>query len=120
MPDRLKNRRMTRRLVVLAAILPALARGQGSSAAHPTDTVSAPISNVTYDVTFDRRTAQGRAIGVEMSFATDGSGPVILSLPAWTPGAYEITNFARWVVGFTATSGGKPLPWDKIDFDTWR
>ncbi len=51
---------------------------------------------------------------------TTGGAPVILSLPAWTPGAYEISNFARWVTEFAATSDGKPLTWDKMDFDTWR
>jgi predicted metalloprotease with PDZ domain len=49
-----------------------------------------------------------------------GTAPVVLSLPAWTPGAYEISNFARWVVGFEATGDGKPVTWDKLDFDTWR
>ena len=33
-----------------------------------------------------------------MSFTTAGKEPVILSLPAWTPGAYEISYFARWVL----------------------
>ena len=45
---------------------------------------------------------------------------MLLSLPAWTPGAYEITNFARWVSDFTPTAGGRPLAWDKLDYDTWR
>ena len=37
-----------------------------------------------------------------MSFDVAGPGPVLLSLPAWTPGAYELTCFARWVADFTA------------------
>ena len=45
---------------------------------------------------------------------------MVLSLPAWTPGAYEISNFSRWVVGFEATGDGKALTWDKLDYDTWR
>jgi predicted metalloprotease with PDZ domain len=55
-----------------------------------------------------------------MTFSVTGTGPVLLSLPAWTPGAYEITEFAKWVIGFSATSGGKPLTWDKLDINTWR
>jgi predicted metalloprotease with PDZ domain len=55
-----------------------------------------------------------------MTFTADGSGPVVLSLPAWTPGAYEISNFAQKVVAFEATAGGRPVSWDKVDFDTWR
>jgi predicted metalloprotease with PDZ domain len=44
----------------------------------------------------------------------------LLSLPAWTPGAYEISNFARWVTRFAATSDGHAIVWDKLDYDTWR
>jgi predicted metalloprotease with PDZ domain len=45
---------------------------------------------------------------------------VLLSLPAWTPGAYEIANFARDVLNFSAEQRGTSLAWDKIDPDTWR
>ena len=34
-----------------------------------------------------------------VDFDVAGPGPVLLSLPAWTPGAYEINNFARWISG---------------------
>ncbi len=82
--------------------------------------ISAPISDIRYEVTFNRQTAAMNVVRVVMTFVADGTDPVLLSLPAWTPGAYEISNFARRVEGFTATSGGKPLDWDKLDFDTWR
>src|SRR5439155_6447701 len=75
------------------------------------DTVSTPIADVRYDVTFNRDLAQQRRLDVVMSFTVAGNGPVLLSLPAWTPGAYEISNFARWVLDFTATAAGKPLVW---------
>ena len=81
---------------------------------------SAPISGIRYDVTFDPTTASTRTLHVAMTFDVGGPGPVLLSLPAWTPGAYEIANFARWVSNFGASSGGKALTWDKADFDTWR
>jgi predicted metalloprotease with PDZ domain len=81
---------------------------------------SAPISGVRYEVTFDPSTAATRTLRVGMTFDVTGSGPVLLSLPAWTPGAYEISNFARWVSNFAATSGGRALGWDKLDYDTWR
>ena len=84
------------------------------------DTISAPITNVRYEVTFSKQFADQRRIGVAMTFGVTGNGPVVLSLPAWTPGAYEISNFARWVVNFAPTADGKPLAWDKLDFDTWR
>jgi predicted metalloprotease with PDZ domain len=85
-----------------------------------TSTQSAPISGVRYEVTFDRMTAQARTLHVAMTFDVGGAGPVLLSLPAWTPGAYEISNFARWVLNFGATASGKTLTWDKLDYDTWR
>ncbi len=82
--------------------------------------VSAPISDVRYDVTFDEMTAASRTIKVRMTLTTPGRDPVLLSLPAWTPGSYEISNFARYVSSFRATAGGKALDWDKLDHDTWR
>ncbi len=88
--------------------------------AAPQPLRSAPISNIRYDLTFDSTTASRRTIAVAMSFDVAGTGPVLLSLPAWTPGAYEISNFARWVVGFSAAAGTAPVTWDKLDFDTWR
>jgi len=84
------------------------------------DPVSVPISDVRYDVTFDSATAFKRTINVVMSFKTRGAGDVILSLPAWTPGEYEIDNFVRNVTQFAATEGSSPATWNKIDQDTWR
>ncbi len=45
---------------------------------------------------------------------------MLLSLPSWTPGAYEVSNFARRVSSFSVTQGGVPITWDKADPDTWR
>ncbi len=108
--------------VVLAAAGCASVGGgpAASPAAVGSALVSAPISAVSYTVTFDSATAARRTVGVEMSFTPAGSGPVILSLPAWTPGAYEISSFARWVTGFEAQADGEPLGWDKADPDSWR
>jgi predicted metalloprotease with PDZ domain len=81
---------------------------------------SAPISDVQYTVTFDSTTATTRDLQVAMRFRTASADPVLLSLPDWTPGAYEISYFARDVEGFSATAGDSALRWDKLDFDTWR
>jgi predicted metalloprotease with PDZ domain len=81
---------------------------------------SAPITNLRYGLTLDSANAAAHTIKVAMSFDVTGPGPVLLSLPAWTPGAYEISNYARWLVGFTAAAGSTPLKWDKLDYDTWR
>lgn len=46
---------------------------------------------------------------------------MLVSLPAWTPGYYEIENYARYVRHFRASErGGRALRWDKLDPDTWR
>jgi predicted metalloprotease with PDZ domain len=81
---------------------------------------SAPISNVRYDIVADSVGLANRSLGVTTSFDVADNGAVLLSLPAWTPGAYEISNFARWVSNFAPTQNGVPLKWDKVDYDTWR
>ena len=82
---------------------------------------SAPITNIRYDVTFDSATAARRTIQVAMSFDVGpGAVPVLLSVPAWTPGAYELSNFARWISRFSASASDRALSWDKADPDTWR
>ena len=101
------------------ACLP-LCLGAQRTATAPAPVTSAPISDVRYEIRFDNSTAVSRMLKVAMTFATPGNAPVVLSLPAWTPGAYEMTWFARSVSNFTPTADGKPLRWDKTDFDTWR
>jgi predicted metalloprotease with PDZ domain len=101
-----------------AVSLPSAAQRAASNA--PGEQTSAPIANITYDVTFDQAMARKRTVHVAMSFTTSSDAPVVLSLPAWTPGAYEISYYSRAVLGFDATGDGKPLSWDKLDYDTWR
>jgi len=105
---------------VALSIIPTAAHAQARPTAATTAVVSAPVSDIRYDVAFDNSTAPNRTLKVTMTFATSGTAPVILSLPAWTPGAYEMTWFAKWVSAFTATGDNKTLQWDKVDFDTWR
>ena len=45
----------------------------------------------------------------------------VLLLPVWTPGSYLIREFERHVQDFAAfDSAGKPLPWEKINKNSWR
>jgi predicted metalloprotease with PDZ domain len=90
------------------------------TATAPAPARSAPVTNLRYEITFDSVTAQSRTIKVAMAFDVAGPGPVLLSFPAWTPGAYELSFFARWVSNFAAAAGEKALRWDKLDYDTWR
>ena len=102
-------------VLALAAQVPAAAQRPAAPAAP-----AAAVSNIRYELSFDSASARRRTVRVGMRFEVAGAAPVLLSIPAWTPGAYEISNFARKVSAFAATSGGKPVSWDKTDFDTWR
>ena len=102
---------------------PSAAQQRGAAAPGPAAAPprSAPISNVAYEVTFDSASARSRLFRVAMSFdAARGAGPVLLSLPVWTPGAYEVSDFSKRVLNFSAETGGQPARWDKTDPDTWR
>ncbi len=96
--------------VLLALAVPSAALAQQS----------APVTDLRYDLTFTRATAQARSLTVTTRFQVSGTNPVLLSLPSWTPGAYEISNYARRVSSFGVTQGGASLMWDKTDPDTWR
>lgn len=106
----------TAALLILSAV-PLAAQRQGATAPSAP---AARISDIHYEVAFDRASAAERTARVSMSFTATGAGPVLLSLPAWTPGAYEISNFAKWVMNFSPKVGQRELAWDKTDFDTWR
>jgi predicted metalloprotease with PDZ domain len=58
---------------------------------------------------------------VSADFPTTGKDTLFVSLPAWSPGNYEIQNYARYVHGFGAkNASGQALRWDRADKDTWR
>ena len=105
----------------LSAVALSLVAGSATAAQETTPLRSAPISNVRYEVSVDRATAAMRRLRIATTFDVDGPGPVLLSLPAWTPGAYDMSWFARWVTDFSAQSStGSALNWDHVDHDTWR
>src|SRR3954468_4426247 len=82
--------------------------------------VSAPITDVSYEITADSAAVGRRQINVAMSFHVASNAPVILSLPAWSPGHYVLLWFARRVSSFSAQSNGSSLDWRKLDFQTWQ
>lgn len=110
------TRKFLQSLLLPCLLGPAAAAGQ--AAAGPPR--SAPVANLRYEITFDSATAAERSLKVTVAFDLTGPGPVLMSFPAWTPGAYEITNFARWISHFEATAGQRSLNWDKLDYDTYR
>ena len=80
---------------------------------------SPAAQTVRYDVTL-MSTAQ-RQFHVAADFPAAGKETLFVSLPAWSPGNYEIQNYARYVHGFGAKNpAGQSLRWDRGDKDTWR
>jgi len=78
--------------------------------------VQLPAQTVRYDVSV----ARGE-FHVAAEFPAGGKDTLFVSLPAWSPGNYEIQNYARYVHGFRAkNASGQPLHWDRADKDTWR
>ena len=72
------------RVVVLAslcALSPAVAQRAATDVP-----ASAPITGVRYEVTADRARLGERQLHVVTTFNVAGTAPVVLSLPAWTPG----------------------------------
>jgi predicted metalloprotease with PDZ domain len=73
---------------------------------------------VRYEVSL---TSAARQFHMSAEFPAAGKDTLFVSLPAWSPGAYEIQNYARYVFGFAAkNAAGQPLRWDRGDKDTWR
>ncbi len=80
--------------------------------------VALRAQTVRYEVSL---TAAARQFHVSAEFPTAGKDTLFVSLPAWSPGSYEIQNYARYVFGFGAkNAAGQALRWDRGDKDTWR
>src|SRR2546425_10842118 len=64
-----------------------------------------------YDVSVNPDTKE---FSVAAIFPTARKETLFVSLPAWSPGNYEIQNYARYVHGFIAqNSAGASLRWDR-------
>mgnify|MGYP000586014018 CR=1 FL=1 len=60
-------------------------------------------------------------IDIEMRIAEHSSSELILQLPAWRPGRYELGNFAKNIQCFIVSDAdGNPLKFEKITKDTWK
>ena len=91
---------------LLAALLVAATHQVVAQSVHYEVAVTDPVSHLFH---------------VTAEFPAAGKDTLYLSLPAWSPGAYEIQNYARYVRGFGATNAaGQQLFWDRFDKDTWR
>src|SRR5205085_1624408 len=90
-----RDQSLVQRLVIMRkAVLPLAASFFATVAMSPpmagqAAPASAPIRDIRYEVTFTRANGERREVGSAMTFTVGGTEPVILSLPKWTPGAYE-------------------------------
>lgn len=59
-------------------------------------------------------------IDIEFIVSNHHSNELILKLPAWRPGRYELANFAKNIQCFNVIDcEGNPLKFNKINKDTW-
>jgi len=83
--------------------------------------IAIPLSAQTVKYEVSVASASAHLLHVAAEFPTRGRDTLYVSLPAWSPGAYEIQNYARYVRHFGAkTPAGQALFWDRFDKDTWR
>lgn len=72
---------------------------------------------VSHQVSFPDRNTQ--YVNIESEFPADGER-VELIMPNWTPGSYQIRDYATHIEGFTAQAGdGTPLAFDKVSKNRW-
>jgi predicted metalloprotease with PDZ domain len=87
--------------------------------AAPLPLAAQTVATVKYEVSVPSAAAQLFHVAAE--FPARGRDTLYVSLPAWSPGNYEIQNYARYVRHFGArTASGQSLFWDRLDKDTWR
>ena len=72
-----------------------------------------------YTVRVDRPTTH--MVGIDIVARRVESNELKFVIPAWAPGRYAIYDFAKNVQEFSAEGAdGHPLPWIKLDKQTWR
>lgn len=70
-----------------------------------------------YFFSFDR---ENHLIHARIAILTPREEPVQLALAAWRPGRYQLQNFPKNLVNFTANQGEQALFWKKKDWRTWE
>ena len=101
------------RALVVLAVLFALSAAAAPAAARP----AAPALSVT--VSMERPTTHYYHVVVRADGLAGETQD--FKLPVWTPGYYQIMDYAKNVKDFRAEDGaGRPLPWDKTAKNAWR
>ena len=63
---------------------------------------------------------EAHRFAVELRIKTTPAEPLMLSLPAWTPGSYMIRDFARNILCMEAVDEEGSLALEKLNKQTWR
>jgi len=70
--------------------------------------------------TFSYNKPHHHFIQIDVDINTENKKDIVVQLPAWRPGRYELGNFAKNVRDFIVFSAeGKTLPFKKITVDSW-
>ncbi|NDK55680.1 M61 family metallopeptidase [Pontibacter fetidus] len=76
-------------------------------------------SNMHYTVSMDDPASQ--TFQVQLHYKKAKADSVDFKMPAWTPGYYQLLNYADNVDNFSASGkDGKTLKWKKVNANTWR
>lgn len=112
-----KRTRQKRRL--LTRLFPYICAFAGLSVLVSTNTFGqSATDNWHFDVTMEQPATQLYHVTLHCSTARQPA--LVLKMPAWTPGYYQLMNFAANVENVRATDEtGKPLTWQKIGSNTW-
>ncbi|HJU88746.1 MAG TPA: hypothetical protein VJ672_05100 [Gemmatimonadaceae bacterium] len=108
--------------IVSLAVLGACA-GRGAPAASSSSSApvqsSAPRYDIAYRISMPDPASHLYEIEVEVNGVRQDT--LKLQMPIWSPGRSSRMDFAKNVLGFTATDqGGAPLTWDKETGSLWR
>jgi len=69
-----------------------------------------------YTVSID---AENNYLNVELTAAGLEGTQTMMKLPVWAPGYYIIMDYPKHIIDFTATSGSRPLTWEKVGKTGW-
>jgi predicted metalloprotease with PDZ domain len=72
--------------------------------------------SIRYEVSFD---TVRHLVKVRATIEGPLPEPLVLQMPAWTPGSYLVREYARHVEGLRASSGDKPCGVRKVAKDAW-
>jgi predicted metalloprotease with PDZ domain len=82
---------------------------------------SGAFARISYTLSVTRPTTHLFEVNIALQTPA-GTVPasVDLQMPMWQPGRYSNADFAKNVQEFSASTGSQPLPFEKIDSQTWR